>query len=520
MQFKRHAKQWRCSVRAYFLSFLFASLVFVLPAKAQRSIEFAAAAQEGDALIVAVSDENMLDGLGDVVGKEALANIRRAVAAAAFEAEAGTTASFITGAEPYGEVHLVAIAGEGMRARDWEDFGGRAAVLAKGSTAARVTVLAPGAQSADIVNAAFGAEIGQYSFDKYKSDAEPVTGDIVFVTDTPDAVRTSYQGERANVAHSVNWVRDMQSEPANVIYPEEFVRRARAEFQGVSNVTISVLDVRAMRRLGMGAILGVGQGSIRPPRIMIIRYNGGGGEAPMVFAGKGITFDSGGVSIKRNDGMWMMKADMTGAAAVTGAVLSLAKSGAAVNVIAIAALAENMPDGGAQRPGDVVKTMSGKTVEIMSTDAEGRLVLSDAVWYAQKKFNPSLLVDVATLTGSVGRALGDEYAGLFVRDDAIAERLSAAGEKAGEDLWRLPLHPNHIVQIKSVIADIKNGNTGAPGASTGAAFIGSFVKEETPWAHLDIAGVDWRTEPTATTPIGASGFSVRLLDRLARDSIN
>ncbi len=505
-------------MRAYFLTFFLAAIALALPAKAQRSIDFVGAAQEGDALIIAISDEETLDGLGEVIGEEALANVRRAITASAFEAEAGVTASFLSGAQAFGEIHLVGIAGEGMRARDWEDFGGRAAVLAKATKAARVTVLAPGAADADIINAAFGAAIGQYSFDKYKSDMEPLTGDLVFITDMPNDALATYQSERAHLAHSVKWARDMQSEPANVIYPEEFVRRARAEFKGVLNVTISVLDVRAMRNLGMGAILGVGKGSARPPRMMIMRYHGGGDEAPMVYAGKGITFDSGGISIKGNNGMWMMKADMTGAATVTAAVLSLAKSKAPVNVIAIAALAENMPDGGAQRPGDVVKTMSGLTVEIMSTDAEGRLVLSDALWYAQEQFNPSLLIDVATLTGSVGRALGDEYAGLFTRDDAIAERLSTAGEEAGEDLWRLPLHPNHKVQIKSVIADIKNGNTGSPGASTAATFIGSFVKEETPWAHLDIAGVDWLTEAKATVPVGASGFSVRLLDQLARDS--
>ncbi|MEM9616413.1 MAG: leucyl aminopeptidase [Pseudomonadota bacterium] len=485
---------------------------------AQRSIGFDAAPQSGDALVVAVSDVEELDVLGEIIGEAGLDNVQRAIAASAFEAEVGSTASFISGDEAYGEVHLVAIASDEMRLRDWEDFGGRASALAKATKAERVAVLAPDADGVAVVSAAFGAAIGQYSFDKYKSDATPLTGDLIFITAAPDAARTAYQDEKAHVANAVIWARDMQSEPANVIYPEEFVRRARAAFRGAPNVTITVLDERDMERLGMGAILGVGKGSVRPPRIMIARYNGGAaGEAPMVFAGKGITFDTGGISLKSNNNMWQMKADMTGAATVTATVMGLAKSRAPVNVIAVAALAENMPDGGAQRPGDVVKTMSGTTVEIMSTDAEGRLVLSDAVWYAQEQFNPSLLVDVATLTGSVGRALGDEYGGLFAREDAIAERLLAAGEASGEDLWRLPLHPNHKKQIKSLIADIKNGDTGAPGASTGATFIGTFVKEETPWAHLDIAGIDWLPEPTATVPIGASGFSVRLLDRLARD---
>lgn len=489
-------------------------------AAAQRSIDFDSDVRPGDAVIVAVSDVEAMSELEAVIGEAGLENIRRAMGAAGFEAEVGATASFISGAEPYGEVHLVGVTSDEMSARDWEDFGGRAATLAKATKAARVSVLAPGANQAAIADAAFGAMLGQYTFDKYKSESEPVEGALVMIAPSPEAARTEFNSEHAHIAYAVKWARDMQSEPANELYPEEFVRRARQEFRGVSNVTISVLDVRDMERLGMGAILGVGKGSLRPPRMMITRYDGGEtGVAPIVFAGKGITFDSGGISLKSNTNMWQMKSDMTGAATVTATVMGLAKSKAPVNVIAIAALAENMPDGGAQRPGDVVKTMSGTTVEIMSTDAEGRLVLADAVWYAQEQFEPSLLVDIATLTGSVGRALSDEYAGLFTREDDIAERLMVAGKVSGEDLWRLPLHPNHKKQIKSLIADIKNSGTGSPGASTGATFIGTFVKEETPWAHIDIAGIDWLSEATPTVPIGASGFSVRLLDQLARDGL-
>ncbi len=501
------------------LSLLIAS-VWSGSALSQRDIDFDSEVQPGDAIILGVNDLDAIDALGDLIGEAGLENMRRAVASSGFEAEVGTTASFISGSDPYGEIHLVGIQGDAMRERDWEDFGGRAATLAIATKAARVSVLAPGADDAAIADVAFGVALGQYAFNKYKTDATPVEGDIVMVSPSPDAARSTYFGQHAHLAHAVNWARDMQSEPANALYPEEFVRRARQEFRGVSNVSIAVLDVRDMEGLGMGAILGVGKGSTRPPRMMITRYNGGvSGAAPMVFVGKGITFDSGGISLKSNTNMWQMKADMTGAATVTAAVMSLAKSEAPVNAIAIAALAENMPDGGAQRPGDVIKTMSGTTVEIMSTDAEGRLVLSDAIWYAQEQFEPSLLVDIATLTGSVGRALGDEYAGLFTRDDAIADRLLAAGEISGEDLWRLPLHPNHKKQIKSLIADIKNGGTGAPGASTGATFIGTFVKEETPWAHIDIAGIDWLSEATPTVPVGASGYSVRLLDQLARDTM-
>lgn len=497
--------------------FVLVVAVMLVPARAERSIQFAAQVQSGDAIIVATTTEKELDTVTALLSETAHANFVRALAASGFSGEVGETTSLFLGDQAVQEIHLIGISIDDMRQRDWEDFGGRAGALAKSSKASRISVMAPGAGVGSIVAAAGGAMLGAHSFDKYKSEPEEsVAGDLVFVLSEPGPARARFDVERRHLAEAVLWTRDMQSEPANELYPEEFVRRARAAFSGVGNVTIRVLNERQLARLGMNAHLGVGKGSVRPPRLLVVEYRGGEGD-PLIFAGKGITFDTGGISLKSNSGMWMMKSDMTGAAAVTAAVMSLAKSKAPVNVVAVAALAENMPDGNAQRPGDVIRSMSGTTIEIMSTDAEGRLVLADAVWWAQEQYNPSLLVDVATLTGSVGRALGDEYGGLFSRDDDIAAQLIAAGDEAGEDLWRLPLHPNHNKQIKSVIADVKNGDTGAPGASTGAAFIGTFVKDETPWAHLDIAGVDWQSEATATVPVGATGFSVRLLDRLARD---
>lgn len=498
---------------------MIAVLTVAAPAYAQRSIDFVETAAPEGALIAAVSDVEDLSALEAVIGADATAGVERAIIAKGFKAKKGAKASFLTGAERFGEIHLIGLGEDEMRARDWEDFGGRAGGLAKKSKAETVYVLTPGADVDDLADAAMGAAIGQYSFDLYKSKAKPVTGALTFVSDEATAASTRYNGVERHLADAVIWTRNMQSEPANILYPEEFIRRARAQLRGVANVSVNVLDRRQMQRLGMGALLGVGQGSVRAPQMLIVEYNGGAqGTAPIVFAGKGVTFDTGGISIKPNSGMWLMKSDMTGAAAVTAAVMSLAKSGAPVNVVAVAPLVENMPSGSAQRPGDVVTTMSGKTVEIRSTDAEGRLILADAVWYAQEEFDPSLLVHVATLTGSVGRALGDEYAGLFTRDDAIAKRMKSAGKKSGEDLWRLPLHPNHDKQLKSPIADIKNSDAGAPGASIGAAFIGQFVKEETPWAGLDVAGVDWREGALPTVPTGASGFSVRLLDKLARET--
>ncbi|WDI31050.1 leucyl aminopeptidase [Hyphococcus flavus] len=499
---------------------LYSILVFFVTSSAwaQREVTFTDTVKPEGALIIAMRDNNPPQFLDALIGNDELLRLQRAIEASNFEGNAGQIATIYNGAIDFGEIHLIGLGDDLMKKRDWEDFGGYAGKTARTSKSDTVFVITDSDDIASILSAGFGAAIGQYSFDSYKSDTSPVSGTIAFVTQNSSTAIATYEDRYRHLAESVRWARDMQSEPGNILYPEEFVRRARELIDRAPNVSIDVLNVRNMEQLGMGAILGVGQGSTRPPQIMIIRYSGGRpDEAPLVYAGKGITFDTGGISLKPKAGMWPMKADMTGAAVVVGAISSIAKSREPVNVVAIAALAENMPDGGAQRPGDVVRTMSGKTVEIMSTDAEGRLVLSDAVWYAQERYNPELLVDVATLTGSVGGALSDEYGGLFTRDDKIADKLINAGELSGEDLWRLPLHPNHDKQIVSVIADLKNADTGAPGASTGAAFIGSFITAETPWAHLDIAGVDWRTDPLPTVPAGASGFGVRLLDQLARD---
>ena len=504
------------------LFFFSVFVIFAGPqAHAERTVGFAAAPENGDALIVGLAPDAGLDELKPIMGDEAFASLQRAVNRSGYIAKPGKSQSFLTGAEEFGEVHLIGLDEAPLKARHWEDFGGRAASLAATSKADRVAVLAPSADASAGPRIAFGARLGQYAFNKYKSgDEDNRNGSLVIISDDVDAVQAAYNSERRHVADAVVWARNIITEPGGSVYPEEFVNRARTAFRGVSNVSISVLNPSQLEKLGMGALVGVGKGSVRPPRLMVVRYNGGAsGDAPLVFAGKGITFDTGGISLKGNDGMWRMKYDMSGAAAATGAVLGLAKSRTPVNVVAIAALAENMPSGAAQRPGDVVRTMSGKTIEILSTDAEGRLVLSDAVWYAQQQFNPALLVDLATLTGSVRVALSDEYAGLFTRDDAVAGKLMKAGETAGEDLWRLPLHKNYDKQIKSDIADIKNSGAGNPGAGVGAAVIGTFVEEDTPWAHLDIAGMAWRTEATPTTPKGAAGFGVRLLDRLARDHV-
>lgn len=399
-------------------------------------------------------------------------------------------------------------------ATNWRKMGGRIAqAMSKHKGPVHIMGLPNGTAMAE---AAFGASLGQYRFDKYKSDrkASP-TDQLIFIGAEAASAEATYNARHAHLAEGVKFARDLIMEPASVIYPESFVERTRAKFRGVPGVTIEVLDQADMRRLNMGALAGVGQGSPRGARLMLITYKGAGGP-PLALMGKGITFDTGGISIKPNAGMWEMKGDMSGAAAVSGAILSLAKSKAPVHVVAVAALAENMPGANAQRPGDVVRTMSGKTIEIFSTDAEGRLVLSDAIEYTVQEKNPRAMIDIATLTGSAGRALGPEYAALFARKDEYANAALTASEKTGEGLWRLPLHPAYRKAVRTTeLADVRNSGV-APGASSGAHFIEFFVPEDLPWVHIDMAPVDRIEKDTPLIPKGARGFGVMLLDEMAR----
>lgn len=503
------------------------ALTFLLAgplAVAERTISFAPYAIPATGTIaLAVQKDAWDNGAFADVNAVTDGALRRAVDAVQFDAELNQQLD-LPGLGPFDRVILIGTGSEAPSARTFEDVGGLIGQLGADSTARRIEILWAGDETDAAAHLAFGAALGHYRFTKYRQrdmDA-PVVGEGEFVFRTPAGTGSAseYQSQWAPVVLAVNFTRDLISEPGNAIYPESFVERVREAFDGVANIRIDVLDVAAMEKLGMGGILAVGQGSIRPPRLLIVRYNGGDrGDAPVAFVGKGITFDTGGISIKGRDGLWRMKYDMSGAAAVTGGVLALAGRRAPVNAVAVAALAENMPSGTSGRPGDVVRTMSGKTFEVISTDAEGRMVLSDAVWYAQQEFQPRLIIDIATLTGSVRTALGDEYAGLFSRHDDLAEHLRVAGEQSGEELWRLPLHPSYAKDLESPIADLRNsaGSGAGAGAGVGAHFIGAWVDETMPWAHLDIAGMAWReSEGLPTSPPGASGFGVRLLDRFVR----
>ena len=500
-------------------------LAATTPAYAQRTIEIAEyAVPTQGSVALTVRQGVPAEGAFAEIDAAVDGALRRAVVTAGFLGGRGETLN-LPGIGPYHQVVLVGIGNDAPSPRLLEDVGGLVGKTGLASAAERIELLWP---DDSVVTAgahlALGAELGHYGFHRYRSPkpGAPVLGkgELVVRVANPEASRSAWRKDWQPLAEGVRLARDLVSEPANVLYPESFVERARSAFAGLDKVSIEVLDVAAMQKLGMGSILAVGQGSSRPPRLLVIRYRGGAADAaPLALVGKGITFDSGGISIKPAANMWKMKYDMSGAAAVTGTLLSLAKRGAKLNAVAVAALAENMPSGGASRPGDVIRTMSGQTYEVMSTDAEGRMVLVDALWFVQQRDKPRVVIDIATLTGSQVTALGDEYAGLFSRDEILAAQLQAAGVASGEEVWRLPLHPSYAEDLESPIADLRNGGgTGRAGAGVGAHFIGAWVQPGVAWAHLDMASMGWREDPPLpTVPLGATGYGVRLLDRYARD---
>ena len=365
---------------------------------------------------------------------------------------------------------------------------------------------------------ALGLTLRAYRFDRYKTkrkegEEEPAKARItVGVADVAGA-RRAWAGQAA-LADGVMLARDLVNEPANVLYPEEFARRTR-DLRKLG-VAIEILDPKAMGRLGMNALLGVGQGSAHESRLVVMRWNGKRGGQPLAFIGKGVTFDTGGISIKPAAGMEDMKGDMAGAGCVVGLMHALAARKAKVDVVGAIGLVENMPDGKAQRPGDVVTSMSGQTIEIINTDAEGRLVLADMLHYVNKRFKPKFMINLATLTGAIVVALGNEHAGLFSNDDTLAARLGQAGEDTGERVWRMPLAAEYDKLIDSKIADVKNTGGRSAGSITAAQFLQRFV-DKTPWAHLDIAGTGMGSPQTDINKSWASGWGVRLLERLVAD---
>ncbi len=488
-----------------------------LPNSAPRPIRFAEGPASGGtlALLVAGDPAVATKGLPDALATA----VREGAAATGFEGRPDQSMTLVNAAgharvRVYGADARPAAAQlqekGGRIGQDTREDRGPVSVMVAGVTGDGADVLA---------ELATGFALGAYRFDRYRTEGRRAlpTDPVTFAGPGHREAGARFAAEGAHLAAAVTFARDLVSEPANVIYPESFVERVREAFRGVPGTAIEVLDVPAMQKLGMGAILSVGQGSQRPPRMLVVRYRGAGDAAPVALVGKGITFDSGGISIKPAAGMWRMKYDMSGAARVMAATLATARRGAKVNVTAIAALAENMPDGNATRPGDVVRTLDGKTIEVVNTDAEGRVVLADANQLAARD-RPAAIVNMATLTGSAAAALGDQYAALFARDEALGRRVETAATASGDAVWRLPLHPAFARLVRSDIADVRNSTEGTgPGASLGAHFLEAMTPAGIPWAHLDIAGVAWRLAATdGVDPQGASAYGVRLLHELVR----
>ncbi|MDX2273876.1 MAG: leucyl aminopeptidase [Hyphomonadaceae bacterium] len=370
--------------------------------------------------------------------------------------------------------------------------------------------------------AAFGARMASYRFDTYrtklKPEQKPTLKDVqIAMVDGAVAARARAEKD-GPVVDGVFFARDLVSEPANVLYPDSYAHRIKSELEPLG-VEVEILDAAAMEKLGMGALLGVAQGSVREARLVVMNWKGMASKKarPMALVGKGVTFDTGGISIKPAAGMDEMKGDMGGSAAVAGAMKAIAARKAKANVVGVVALVENMPGPNAQRPGDIVKTMSGQTIEVLNTDAEGRLILADAVTYVQEKFSPTAVIDLATLTGAVIVALGHEYAGFYSNDEDLAHAIEQAGTAEGELVWRMPLAAAYDKLIDSPNADMKN-IAGKPvaGSIIGAQFIKRFVKDGVDWAHIDIAGTAWKPGPYEDPlyPAWATGYGVRLLNRL------
>ncbi len=494
-------------------------------------------------LVVGILENRTLTPSARQLDERTKGGITRAMAAGRFKGNKDQSLAIVAPAETkLDHVLLVGLGKAGdMDALGAQALGGRicAALGAQGGKSAAVAVdaldggtMTPSELAAEL---AFGVRLRSYRFDKYrtkeKEDDKPGLQSVTVLCEGAGEARKLF-ATRAAVADAVAFTRDLVSEPANVIHPESLA----AEVKKLSKLglKVEVLGEAQMKKLGMNALLGVGQGSAFESQLAIMQWNGAStsdakgkkdkkskkgddqGAAPIAFVGKGVTFDTGGISIKPSAGMEDMKWDMGGSAVVIGLMKALAGRKAKVNAVGVVGLVENMPSSTAQRPGDVVKSMSGQTIEVINTDAEGRLVLGDALWYTKERFKPRFMIDLATLTGAIIIALGNQKAGLFANDDELADQLRAAGEAVNEPLWRMPLGEEYDKMIKSDIADMKNTGDHGAGSTTAAQFLKRFV-DDTPWAHLDIAGVTWSKSDRPTTPKGGTGFGVRLLDRLVAD---
>ena len=483
----------------------------------------------GDVVAVMAGEGGDLFEAGKALDEKSGGRIAKAMKAARFTGGAGQVVDVLApDGVDYGRVLVIGVgkseAADGLTVERWAGHAVRRTLT---SGAEKLVLQPDGLHSVSKAeagaHAAMGARLASYRFDTYrtklKPEQKPTLQGVEIVMEGPAAAKARAEKDEA-IVEGVFFARDLVNEPPNVLYPESFAERLR-DLETIG-VEVEILEPAAMERLGMGALLGVAQGSSRPARLVSMKWNGASSKKakPIALVGKGVTFDTGGISLKPGAGMDEMKGDMGGAAAVAGAMKAVALRKAKANIVGIVALVENMPGANAQRPGDIVSTMSGQTIEVLNTDAEGRLILADAVWYAQDKFEPAALIDLATLTGAVIVALGHENAGMCTNDEALAHALTVAGQTEGETVWRLPLSAAYDKLIDTPNADMKN-IAGKPvaGSIVGAQFIKRFIKDGLPWAHLDIAGTAWKPGPyeDPINPAWATGYGVRLLNRLIQN---
>lgn len=478
------------------------------------------------AVAVVVADGGKLGKTGQVIDRATGGALSAAIKGDKFTGQSGKTISVY--APPRSKLTRVVAIGIGkakeMTKQSLEEAG--ASLYGAISGEPRATVVIDDLKNASVAAADIGAALASgvalksYRFDKYrtqeKASAKPKLKSISVATSAFADARDAYKVRDA-VNSGVLMTRDLVSEPANVLTPVAFAARAK-ELAG-DGLKVKVIGRKEMEKMGMGSLLGVAQGSVQEPQMVVFEWNGAGKDDPTVaFVGKGVCFDSGGISLKPGNGMWDMKWDMGGAGVVTGLFKALSARKAKVNAVGILGLVENMPDANAQRPGDVVTAADGQTIEVLNTDAEGRLVLADALWYVQEHHKPETIVDLATLTGAIIAALGDHYAGLFSDNDELADKLQNAGQSVYERLWRMPVGPEYDKLINSPIADMKNLGGKWAGATTAAQFLKRFIRKGTAWAHLDIAGVTWSESGTKLAPKGGTGYGVRLLNQFVADN--
>ncbi len=485
-------------------------------------IRFADSRPTGDFALVLPTAGNLRPGI-DELG-QAKAGVEAALKRSRFESDGNGVVEYFLEGDGGRRLLVVGAGGQAGGSAEAEKLGGAAVarLLTSGETHAVIDLSGLKFDADGAARVGLAAALRAWRYDRYRTrlkDKQKPTLTTVTIVGAGAEAEQRFANRYAPLIEGVALTRELVTEPANIIYPESFVERVTKSVEGLG-LELQVLGRDDMAKLGMGALLGVAQGSVREPKLLVLKWNGGrAGEAPVAFIGKGVTFDTGGISIKPAQNMEAMKWDMGGAGAVVGAMKALAGRKAKANVVGVCGLVENMPDGNAQRPGDVVTTMSGQTVEVINTDAEGRLVLCDAMTWTQKTFKPKAMIDLATLTGAMVISLGHEYAGMFANDDPLAADLIKAAEESGDKLWRQPLGEAYDRLIDSPIADMKNVGPREAGSITAAQFLKRFVDEGVAWAHLDIAGMAWSDKAKPTYDKGATGFGVRLLDRYIADAV-